>query len=587
MLDTLRIRSFAIIDELEVRFEGGFNVLTGETGAGKSILVDALHLALGGRAQADSVRTGDEEAEVEALFRPRDAIASDARLSSLGLPVAGAELLVRRTVQREGRSRAFVNGSLATLAQLAAATRGMLDISGQHEHVGLLDADAHLDLIDAHAQLVSLRTQYEAAYASLAEAEQARARLDSDESARAERGEWLRYQLDELDKIAPVEGEDETLARERKLLAAATRLREGAEEAEALLRSGEGAAADSAAKAAKRIDELAQIDPALGPLAQTVRSALAELDEAARSLGKYAARAGGDPQRLEEIEDRLELLRKLSRKHGGTLASAIARAEAMKQELAQLSNHGDELVLREGEVRKRAAVALSFGRDLSARRRGAAAGFSRAVAAELAELGMAQSELSVRFTAIADGGIQGTDPTAAERLGPRGLESAELLLSANPGEELRPLARIASGGELSRVLLAVKRVLAETDPVDAYLFDEVDAGIGGATADAVGRALAAVARRRQVLCITHLPQIAAFASRHQVAEKAVARGRTQSTVAVVDGEARVRELSRLLSGHETQASLLHAQELLDKARHSLDGIARAEEARLKRSRKTG
>jgi DNA repair protein RecN (Recombination protein N) len=599
MLDTLRIKSFAIIDELTARFEAGFNVLTGETGAGKSILVDALHLALGGRAQADSVRTGAEEAEVEALFRPRLPDETDARLAALGLPAAGAELLVRRTIQREGRSRAWVNGAMATAAQLAAATRGMLDISGQHEHVGLLDAAAHLDLLDAHAQLLPLRARYEAAFAELAEAEKARAQLDGDESARAERADWLRYQLDEVEKIAPHEGEDEGLAQDRRLLAAAEKLRAGAEEAEELLRSGEGAAAPAAAKAAKRIDELAHIDPTLAPLAQAVRGAVAELDEAARSLGKYAARAGSDPQRLEAIDERLELLRKLARKHGGTLSSAIARARAMKQELAGLENHGDELARREAEVARRALAALELGRELSAKRRAAAAGFSSAVAAELSALGMARSELSVRFSPVVEGGIaapaaspragaEGSSASAGDAtlLGARGLESAELLLSPNPGEELRPLARIASGGELSRVLLAVKRVLAETDPVDAYLFDEVDAGIGGATADAVGRALASVARRRQVLCITHLPQIAAFAGRHQVAEKEIARGRTQSHVAAVEGEARVRELSRLLSGHETPASLAHARELLDKAQASLAEISRAEEARPRRSRKT-
>jgi DNA repair protein RecN (Recombination protein N) len=599
MLDTLRIKSFAIIDELTARFEAGFNVLTGETGAGKSILVDALHLALGGRAQADSVRTGAEEAEVEALFRPRLPAETDARLAALGLPAAGAELLVRRTVQREGRSRAWVNGAMATAAQLAAATRGMLDISGQHEHVGLLDAAAHLDLLDAHAQLLPLRARYEAAFAELAEAEKARAQLDGDESARAERADWLRYQLDEAEKIAPHEGEDEALAQERRLLAAAEKLRAGAEEAEELLRSGEGAAVGAAAKAAKRIDELAQIDPTLAALAQAVRGAVVELDEAARSLGKYAGRAGGDPQRLEAIDERLELLRKLARKHGGTLSSAIARAQAMKQELAGLENHGDELARREAEVARQAMAALELGRELSAKRRSAAAGFSSAVAAELSALGMARSELSVRFSPVVEGGIaapaaspragaEGSPASAGDAtlLGPRGLESAELLLSPNPGEELRPLARIASGGELSRVLLAVKRVLAETDPVGAYLFDEVDAGIGGATADAVGRALASVARRRQVLCITHLPQIAAFAGRHQVAEKEIARGRTQSHVAAVEGEARVRELSRLLSGHETPASLAHARELLDKAQQSLAEISRAEDARPRRSRKT-
>jgi len=552
MLELLRVRAFAIIEELEVHFANGFNVLTGETGAGKSILVDALHLVLGGRAQADSVRTGAEEAEVQALFRPRDPLGCDARLQALGLPAAGGELVVRRTVQREGRSRAWVNGALATAAQLQAATRGLLDISGQHEHVGLLEAALHLDLLDAHAQLGDLRARFAEAFAALAAAEKARAELDSDESQRAQRADWLRFQLDELEKAQPGPGEDERLAQERRVLAAAEKLRAGAEEAEAVL------AESQPAKAARRLEEMAAIDPALQKLAETVRGAAAELDEAARELSRYAARAGGDPQRLEELDERIEVLRRLARKHGGTLASALQRRDQMKAELASLENHDEELVRREAEVERLATAARGLAQKLSEKRRAAAGAFSKAVAQELSALGMARSEISVRFNPQAEGAIAG--------MGPQGLETAELLLSPNPGEELRPLSRIASGGELSRVLLAVKRVLAESDPVDAYLFDEVDAGIGGATADAVGRALSAVARRRQVICITHLPQIAVFAGKHLTVEKEVLKGRTHSRVAAVDGDDRVRELARLLSGKTTDVALEHARELLAAAR---------------------
>src|SRR5438445_647924 len=268
MLELLRVRAFAIIEELEVHFAPALNVLTGETGAGKSILVDALHLVLGGRAQSDVVRTGAEEAEVQALFRPRDPGATDARLQALGLPAASGELVVRRTVQREGRSRAWVNGALATAAQLAQATRGLLDISGQHEHVGLLDAQTHLALLDAYAGLSVV--DYEAAFVELAEAERVRARLDSDESARAERASFLRYQLDELEKADPKAGEDEVLAQERRVLAAAEKLRGGAEEAEALLRSGDAG----------------------GILARRRGGAGRARDGADRDLGAVRARAG-------------------------------------------------------------------------------------------------------------------------------------------------------------------------------------------------------------------------------------------------------------------------------------------------------
>src|SRR5438067_12941110 len=558
MLELLRVRAFAIIDELEAHFAPGFNVLTGETGAGKSILVDALHLVLGGRAQVEAVRTGADEAEVQALFRPRDPAATDARLSGLGLPAAGAELVVRRTVQREGRSRAWVNGALATAAQLAQATRGLLDISGQHEHVGLLDAQTHLALLDAYAGL-SLR-DYETAFLQLAEAERVRARLDSDESARSERASFLRYQLDELCKADPRAGEDEALAQERRVLAAAERLRAGADEAESLLRSGDQAAVTLAARAVRRLEELSGIDPQLAALAASVRAAAAELDEAARTLSRYAARPGVDPERLATLDERLDLLRRLARKHGGSLASALSRKRVMEDELSSLEHHDEALVLAQARVTACAAEALRSGAELSSRRRAAAAGFSRAVASELSGLGMGRTELSVRFATPPAGVAAG-----AEMLGPRGLESAEILLSPNPGEELRPLSRIASGGELSRVLLAVKRILAEADEVDTYLFDEVDAGIGGATADAVGRALASVARSRQVVCITHLPQIAVFAERHQLVDKEVAKGRTHSTVRAVEGDDRIRELARLLGGQVSQVALDHARELLAEA----------------------
>src|SRR3954471_13960932 len=411
MLELLRVKAFAIIDELEVHFAPGFNVLTGETGAGKSILVDALHLVLGGRALSDSVRTGAEECEVQALFRPRDPELSDSRLSALGLPAAGGELVVRRTVQREGRSRAWVNGALATAAQLQQATRGLLDISGQHEHVGLLDATLHLDLLDAHAGLSGLRSEYTDAFAALSEAEKARAQLDSDEAIRAQRVDWLKFQLDELVKADPRPGEDETLAQERRVLAAAEKLRAGADEVEGLL--GES----GAARAARKLEELAVIDPSLGKLAASVRGAAAEIEEAVREVSRYGSRTQGDPERLEEIDERIEVLRRLARKHGGTLAAALAKREEMSRELSSLENHGEELARRVENVRKLSAAARKLAEALSEKRRAAARGFSRAVAGELSSLGM-KSELDVRFTPVAEGAIDG--------LGARGLETAEL-----------------------------------------------------------------------------------------------------------------------------------------------------------------
>ena len=557
MLTALKVRALAIIDELEVAFGPGLTALTGETGAGKSILVDALHLVLGGRAAAEVVRTGAEEASVEALFAPEDPVAMDARLLALGLPAGGAELVVRRVIAREGRSRGYVNGALASAAQLARATRGLVDISGQHEHVSLLDAASHLDLLDAHAGLAALRERYAAAYATLAEAARAAAQLDTDEAERARRADYLRFCVQELDDVSPEPAEDETLAQERRVLSGAQKLRTLAEEAEALLYSGEVAAVERAGAALALVDEAAEIDAQLAPAAAALRGALAELTEAGRSLGAYARKVEGDPGRLSELEDRLEALRRVARKHGGSLASAVHRHAEMKAELATLDSHDEQVAAAKARVAAAAQVARALAQELSAERHAAAAGFASDVLVPLAELGMSKTKLEVAFTPAGDGALVG--------LGPQGLERAELLVSPNPGEALRPLAKIASGGELSRVLLAVKSALAGTDPVDTYVFDEVDAGIGGPTGEAVGRLLARVARGRQVVAITHLPQIAAHAEAHLVVEKAVARGRTISRVTSVAREDRGRELARMLGGALSAAALAHAEELLEHA----------------------
>ena len=409
---------------------------------------------------------------MQALFRPRHPAECDARLQSLGLPAAGGELVVRRTVQREGRSRAWVNGALATAAQLQAATRGLLDISGQHEHVGLLDAALHLDLLDAHAQLGPVRAAFSEAFAALAEAEKARAQLDSDERS-APSGPTGSVP-------ARRAGEGGAGGRRGRAAVAGAKGAGRGREAARRGRGGRGRARRGAGGERRRgtLEEMATIDPALERVAKAVRGASAELDEAARELSRYAARAGGDSQRLEELDERIEVLRRISRKHGGTLASALQRREQMRASLRAREPRRGAGPPRGGGA-KLAAAARSLAEKLSRERRSAAAAFRQGRRAGALPAGDARANVGPLHP-VAEGAIAG--------LGPRGLETAELLLSPNPGEELRPLSRIASGGELSRVLLAVKRVLAGTDPVDSYLFDEVDAGIGGATADAVGRA---------------------------------------------------------------------------------------------------
>jgi len=590
MLTTLRVSGFAIVDSVEVRFGPGLNVLTGETGAGKSILVNALHLVLGGRMSAEVLRDGAEEAVVEALFDLPGDHPVFARLEAAGVarPPAGepAELLVRRVASRGGRGRAYVNGALVTASVLASALRGVVDISGQHEHVSLLDEGTHLALLDAFAGLAGEGgapasegprdphgpqapplPRYRAAFEALARLSRERELLSRDGEERSRRADYLAFQLRELDAIDPKPGEDAALDGERRVLASAEKLREAARGAEGLVYGEDGAAAERVGQAVRALGDAAALDGRLaGPL-QLLRSAAIELDEAGRSLSRYADAVGGDPERLGQLEERLEALRALARKHGGTLEAAVARREEMAAELRSLAGGGERLEALREEIDAAGAEAAALAGLLSRTRRKAARAFSEAVQRELTGLAMARCSLEVSLVPLAEGLVAG-----GATLGPDGAERVELLLAPNPGEAARPLTRIASGGELSRILLAVKRALALRDPVLTYVFDEVDAGIGGAVAEAMGRVLSEVSEGRQVVCITHLPQIAAFAVRHHQVRKRVVGGRTTSEVVALEGaEARQGEVARMLAGAVvTAAALAHAGALIEAA-HALPG----------------
>ena len=568
MLTTLRITGFAVVDQVEVRFGPGLNVLTGETGAGKSLLVGALHLVLGGRMSADVLREGADEASVEALFElPADHPAL-ARLEAAGVPARDAsgdglaELLVRRVVSRAGRGRVFVNGTLCTVAILEGALRGVVDVTGQHEHVSLLDAGTHLDLLDAFAGAAAPggpRARYREAFEALSALVREERALADDEGERARRADYLAFQLEELDSVDPTPGEDVRLEQERKVLAGAARLAEAARGAAALAYGEEGSAAERIGQALRVLQEASSLDPRLEETLSLLRSAAAEVEEAGRSLSRYAGAMGGDPDRLVEIDDRIAALRGLARKHGGSLEAALARREAMAAELAGLTGAEG----RRGEVARavaeRAGAAAELAAELGRERRKAARSFCRAVTEELEGLAMSRCQVEIAFSAPA-----GSIEAGGHRLGAAGAETVEILIAPNPGEPPRSLARVASGGELSRVLLAVKRALSRADPVRSYVFDEVDAGIGGSVAEAVGRALAEVARDRQVICVTHLPQVAAFADRHARVEKRVAGGRTTTGVVPLeaDGERRA-EVARMLAGQTVTASALeHAAALI-------------------------
>ena len=569
MLTTLRISGLAVVDHAEVRFGPGLNVLTGETGAGKSILVGALHLVLGGRAGGEVVREGADEAVVEALFELKADHPVFARLAAAGISCAAdglqPELLVRRIVSRAGRGRAFVNGTLCTVGMLAETMRGLVDVSGQHEHLTMLDERTHLGLLDAFGAIAGApyRELYEAFAARLRE----KAQLEEGDVERARRADYLAFQLRELEGVDPKPGEDEELARERALLASAERLREAARLAEALVDSEEGSAAERLAQALRALGDAAALDRRLEEPVSLLRSAAAEVQEAGRQLARYVEIVGGDPERLQAVEERLDALHRVARKNGGSIAAALARRAEMREELADLGGSGERQAELEREIAARAPEVLASARALSQARRAAAKRFTMAVEAELGRLAMARCRVQVDFPPLTDGltwdGV---------RLGPEGAESVRILIAPNPGEAARPLAKTACGGELSRLLLAVKRALASVDPVSTYVFDEVDSGIGGAVAEAVGRVLSEVAAGGQVICVTHLPQVAAFADWHQRVEKRVERGRTSTCVSDLPAEeGRRAEVARMLAGAEVTVSALdHAGALMAAARKRKD-----------------
>ncbi|XXT21674.1 DNA repair protein RecN [Sorangium sp. So ce429] len=564
MLVALRVKNFILMDALELRLEPGFNVLTGETGAGKSIVVGALSLVLGGRASAEQIRPGADEAEIEALFDVRSSDRAMAMLDAAGI-ASGGELVVRRVVQATGRSRAYLNGRLCTAGELQALASELADVASQHESVALTDPSTHLGYLDRFGRLVPARSELAADVAEL-EALSAQLRAARElERGRGEREAFLAFQLQAIDALSPRPGELADLAAERNRLRHAGRLHDITRRAASRLDQGDDAMCDELARLASELQAAAEIDPALDAVARAVDACWTELSEAARQIARYAERAEADPDRLSEIEDRLYRLEGLLRQHGPTLDDVLAARARLAAELERLA--GVESHVAELERRRDAllAVAAERARKLSVKRRKAGEKLGAAISAELADLGMGGARVVVDVAP--HGGDRAELVVDGARLGQDGIDRVEFLISPNKGIEPRPLRRIASGGELSRALLALKRVLAECGPAGLYVFDEVDSGVGGAVADKIGRAIGDVARHHQVLCITHLAPIAAFADAHFVVAKENAGGIAKSSVARVDKKDRIAEVARMLSGAKvTGASLKAATELIEAAR---------------------
>ncbi|MCS6861967.1 MAG: DNA repair protein RecN [Abditibacteriales bacterium] len=592
MLLELRVSNLALIDHVELTFQPGLNVLTGETGAGKSILIHAIGLLLGERGAAEEVGLGKRAATVEGLFDIRNHPLSQQALSELGIPVEedGMVVLSRREITADGRSRCRINGRMATVTMLRDIGRHLVDLHGQHEHQSLLRVEAHLDFLDAFAgdPCQRLRAQFREVYHALKDAEGRLRALLFDEKQRAQRVDMLQFQMQEIDAAQLGADEDTRLIEERARLVNAEKLRQAAQACLSLLAGGEGVGAmDAVGRAVALLRDMQSAESAAAAWTETLQTALYQLQDVAHELRTYLDKLEADPARLEEIEARLHLLTRLKRKYGDTIEQILQHRVRIEEELQSLLHRDAQVAELEQQRAALRQQLAALGQQLSDARRKAARNFEEAVVTHLKSLAMDNVKFAVQIEplprrdnlshdgsigarrAAADSAATASRATGRDDDGgdfhftERGMDHIEFLLSPNPGQPLRPLARIASGGELSRVMLALKTALSRRHEIPVLIFDEIDVGIGGAAAEAVGVKLKELAQYAQVFCVTHLPQIARYADAHFSVRKDTTEERTTVTVTRLSEQERVHELARMLGGAQvTEATLRHAAELV-------------------------
>ena len=552
MLKELRARNFAVIDEIEVEFQPGLNVLTGETGAGKSILIDAILLVRGARAQVDMIRTDVETATVEAVFELDRRSPASMLLEEAGLGHDDGPLVIRREIARSGRHRAFVNDVSVTVGLLERLGDHLVEVHGQHEHQRLLEPGRQMELLDrfadadAHRERVAeLVTKYRAAREGLE-------RTRATERDRAQREDLLRFQVSDIDAARLRPGEEDALRSESRRLRNVEKFSSALAEIDDLLQSSPRAVAANLARSIQVLRGLGRIDPAFDAPVECLETATAQVEEALAAVRGLRPGLEFAPGHLEEIDDRLDAINRLKRKYGEDESAILAFRDAAATELERLARHEAVLAEEERVVRELEAEVMAEATELSARRQAAADRLGSAAQRELRALSMERARFNVHVE---------RDPSGV--VGLRGFDRVEFRLSTNPGEELRSLARVASGGELSRAALALLTALAAADPVPTMIFDEIDAGIGARVAGVIGDKLAAVSAKRQVLCVTHLAPVAARARHHLAVAKTVRGGRTRTAAAPLRGDERAREIARMLAGDGTSVSALrHARELL-------------------------
>ncbi len=556
MLLELTIQDFALIDNLKISFGPGLNILSGETGAGKSIIIQAIQLVLGSRGGPHLVRTGREEARIEAYFEyPGDSRVAQ-KLTDMGIDKDEA-LIIRRTISRTGKGRVFINGTAATLQMATQLAAELISIAGQHEYQVLLRPQNHLFLLDAFGGLTYLRLGVQKDYRKWQGLREQCRQLIEQQNAAAARKEVLAFQLQEIRKANLRIGEEEEFIQEKFLLVSAEKLREWAQHAYDLLYASSGAAAEKLGESRTLGQSLAGIDSSLSPLVEALDAAFFQIEDIALRLRDYLQKIDSDPRRLEALEDRLQELSRLKKKYGGDIQKILALSSEMEHERANIDGRQEELADLEASVARAEEGLIRRTLDLSAKRKTAASQLAEAVCRELESLHMPRTRFMVDFRSLKE------EPR--DILSENGIDDVQFLIAPNVGEDLKPLAQIASGGELSRITLALKSVLTERDGVETTIFDEVDAGIGGAVAEVVGRKLKDLAGRHQVICITHLPQIACFTDRHYRVDKVHKGARTETIVKELSGEERVEEIARMLGGVKiSEKTRAHAREMIER-----------------------
>ncbi|MYB27377.1 MAG: DNA repair protein RecN [Candidatus Dadabacteria bacterium] len=552
MLVELRLKNFAIIDEISINFGANLNIITGETGTGKSLIVDAINVILGDKFTADHVKSADRQTSVEALFEVPGDCGIGEKLEQLGIGDQEGELLIKRVFNPGGRNRIYINGSMATLGTLSRVTDGLVNMFGQHEHQSLLKKSNYLSYIDAFSQLEHEIYAYKASYAELVRAENELEALRKKEREGAEKEDYLRFQAEEIKKVSPAPNEDFELEAERVRLENSEKFSSSLTSATGLVYEGESSAVGFLKQALLDLERVSDLDSSLGELRDRIAAILIETEDVFYGLSEFAGKIEHNPQRLEEVLSRLEEISRLKRKHGDSIEEIIKKQHEIESELEGLENSAEmleEIERRRDSLREKVSAVAS---SISAARKAGAGRLQELFSGQAESVGLKNARFEVEFS--------------EKDLSGDGKDSVQFLFSANPGQAPRPVNRVASGGELSRIMLLLKSFVSTGDAGSIFIFDEVDAGIGGVVAESIGEKIRSLSNESQVVCITHLPQVAKFANTHLLVAKEFGEGGTDVSVNALDEEERVLEIGRMLAGKSVSEKTFEiARELIKEA----------------------